>query len=120
MRCPYEFLIAAARIIGRAPVDPGPILGGLNSLGQPLWSPAGPNGFADTRRRGYRRGHEGAARHILADRQPHLPTCADPVDMLDKIAGAAASTDTQQAIARAESKQQALALLLMSPEVQRR
>ena len=44
----------------------------------------------------------------------------NPVDTLDKIAGAAASADTRQAIARAESKQQALALLLMSPEMQRR
>jgi uncharacterized protein (DUF1800 family) len=40
--------------------------------------------------------------------------------MLDEIAGSAASAETRQAIARAESKQQGLALLLMSPEVQRR
>jgi uncharacterized protein (DUF1800 family) len=44
----------------------------------------------------------------------------NPLDLLNQIAGAAASTDTRQAIARAESKQQGLAILLMSPEVQRR
>jgi uncharacterized protein (DUF1800 family) len=44
----------------------------------------------------------------------------NPLDMLDEIAGSAASAETRQAIARAESKQQGLALLLMSPEVQRR
>jgi uncharacterized protein (DUF1800 family) len=44
----------------------------------------------------------------------------NPLDLLDQIAGAVASTDTRQAIARAESKQQGLAILLMSPEVQRR
>ena len=45
---PYEFLIATGRLLGRMPEDPGRFLGGLNLLGQPLWSPAGPNGFADT------------------------------------------------------------------------
>src|SRR5246127_3836304 len=48
MRSPYEYLIATARIQARVPEDPGGVLGGLNVLGQPLWSPAGPNGFADT------------------------------------------------------------------------
>jgi len=36
------------------------------------------------------------------------------------ICGPSVSNDTKQAVARAESKQQALALLLMSPEFQRR
>ena len=44
----------------------------------------------------------------------------NPLDLLAQIAGAAASAETRQAIARAESKQQGLAILLMSPEVQRR
>jgi uncharacterized protein (DUF1800 family) len=44
----------------------------------------------------------------------------NPLDLLDEIAGPVASPETRQAIARAESKQQGLALLLMSPEVQRR
>ena len=30
------------------PEDPGRYLGGLNVLGQPLWTPPGPNGFADS------------------------------------------------------------------------
>jgi uncharacterized protein (DUF1800 family) len=44
----------------------------------------------------------------------------NPLDLLDESAGTAASPETRQAIARAESKQQGLAILLMSPEVQRR
>ncbi len=35
-------------MMGRIPEDPQRYLGGLNILGQPLWTPAGPNGFADT------------------------------------------------------------------------
>jgi uncharacterized protein (DUF1800 family) len=44
----------------------------------------------------------------------------NPLDLLDEIAGSVVSPETRQAIARAESKQQGLAILLMSPEVQRR
>ena len=48
MRSPYEFLVATGRLLARVPEDPGLYLNGLNVLGQPLWSPAGPNGFPDT------------------------------------------------------------------------
>nr|WP_292465538.1 DUF1800 family protein [Mesorhizobium sp.] len=44
----------------------------------------------------------------------------NPDDMLSAVIGASASAETRQAIARAESKQQGLALLLMAPEFQRR
>jgi uncharacterized protein (DUF1800 family) len=44
----------------------------------------------------------------------------DPRALLDVVAGEAASAETRQTIDRAESKQQAFALLLMSPEFQRR
>lgn len=40
--------------------------------------------------------------------------------MLSAVIGASASAETRQAIARAESRQQGLALLLMAPEFQRR
>jgi uncharacterized protein (DUF1800 family) len=42
----------------------------------------------------------------------------NPSEVLESIAGEAASAETRQAIARAESRQQGLALLLMSPEFQ--
>ena len=44
----YEFLVATGRLLARVPEDPGRYLGALNALGQPLWSPAGPNGFPDS------------------------------------------------------------------------
>jgi uncharacterized protein (DUF1800 family) len=40
--------------------------------------------------------------------------------MLASRIGASVSAETKQAISRAESKQQGLALLLMAPEFQRR
>jgi uncharacterized protein (DUF1800 family) len=44
----------------------------------------------------------------------------DPKDILETALGPLASPETRQAVARAESRQQALALLFMSPEFQRR
>jgi uncharacterized protein (DUF1800 family) len=44
----------------------------------------------------------------------------NPSELLDTVAGEAASAATRQAVARAESRQQGLGLLLMSPELQRR
>jgi uncharacterized protein (DUF1800 family) len=48
MRMPYEFLVAAMRITGRVPEDPGALLNPLSMLGMPFWTPPGPNGFPDT------------------------------------------------------------------------
>jgi Uncharacterized protein conserved in bacteria len=48
LRSPYEFLVATGRLLAQIPEDPTRYLGGLNVLGQPLWSPAGPNGFPDS------------------------------------------------------------------------
>ncbi|XBY46953.1 DUF1800 family protein [Methyloraptor flagellatus] len=44
----------------------------------------------------------------------------DVRQLAEAVVGPTLSTDTATAIARAESRQQALALLLMSPEMQRR
>jgi uncharacterized protein (DUF1800 family) len=44
----------------------------------------------------------------------------NPSELLDAAFGTAASPDTRQAVARAETRQQGLALLLMAPEMQRR
>lgn len=120
LRTPYEFLVATARMTGRTPVAAGPILGGLASLGQPLWAPAGPNGFADTAAAWVSPEGMKARLDLSWQMANRIQDMADPVEVLDKVAGASASPVTLQALRRAESRQQALAMLLMSPEVQRR
>lgn len=120
LRSPWEFLVAAWRLTRRPGEDPGPILGWLTMLGQPLWQPAAPNGFSDLSAdwatpENLKLRLDVAAR--LAERVRDLP---DPRDILERSVGAAASEQTRMAIARAESRQQGLALLLMSPEMQRR
>ena len=120
LRSPYEFAVASARMTGRTPADAGPIIGALNSLGQPLWAPTGPNGFPDTAASWVSPEGMKARLDLSWQVASRIQDMADPVDLLDKVAGAAASSETRQALARAESRQQALAMLLMSPEVQRR
>jgi len=120
MRSPYEYLVATGRIFARVPEDPGRYLGGLNLLGQPLWSPAGPNGFADTNAAWAAPEGMKLRLDIAAQVSARMPEALDPRELLELVAADAASEETRRTIERAESRQQAMALLLMSPEFQRR
>jgi uncharacterized protein (DUF1800 family) len=120
MRSPYEFLVASGRLLSRIPEEPGRYLGALNLLGQPLWSPAGPNGFADTNAAWAAPEGIKLRLDVSAQIASRLADSIDPRDLLELAAADAASTDTRKTVERAESRQQALALLLMSPEFQRR
>ncbi|CAN5338497.1 DUF1800 family protein [soil metagenome] len=120
IRTPYEYLVAAGRMMGRIPEDPQRTLGGLNVLGQPLWTPAGPNGFADTNAAWAAPEGIKLRLDIASQISSRIGDSIDPRALLDVVAGDAASTETRQTVERAESRQQALALLLMSPEFQRR
>ena len=120
VRNPYEFLVATGRLLAQIPSDPGRYLNGLNVLGQPLWAPAGPNGFPDSN--AVWAAPEGMKLRldISAQIASRLADGIDPLDLLELVVADAASPDTRRTIERAESRQQALTLLLMSPEFQRR
>jgi uncharacterized protein (DUF1800 family) len=120
VRTPYEYLVATGRLLAQIPQDPGRYIGGLNMLGQPLWTPAGPNGFPDTNAAWAAPEGMKLRLDIAAQVASHIADSVDPRDLLEVAAADAASNETRQTIERAESRQQALALLLMSPEFQRR
>jgi uncharacterized protein (DUF1800 family) len=87
-------------------------------LGEPLWRPPAPNGFADD---------NGAWLDGLASRLDianqfarRIAGNADPEAIYAETLASIASTETRQTIVRAESRPQALALLFMAPEFQRR
>jgi uncharacterized protein (DUF1800 family) len=120
LRSPYEFLVATERLLERIPDDPARSLGGLNLLGQPLWSPPGPNGFPDTNAAWAAPEGMKLRLDVAAQVASRLADRVDPRDLLELVAADAASAETRRTIERAESRQQALALLLMSPEFQRR
>ena len=125
MRSPQDLLLATLRMTGAKIADPTPLLGALRTLGQPLWEAPGPNGYPDT-------ASDWAApeamklRLDLAAQLAHgfkgfgIDGALDPLALLDVAAGDALSPETRDAVTRAESRQQGVALALMSPEIQRR
>ncbi len=119
LRTPYEFLAASVRATGTQ-LDAPQINRALMSMGQPLWSPPGPNGFPD-QTTAWASPEGMKARLDFADRLAQLvPGDARPTDLLEGIIGPIASDETRTAVARAESRAQGFTLLLMSPEFQRR
>ena len=120
IRDPNEFVIAAMRATAVTPNDPGQILGVMNSLGMPLWQPAGPNGYADTTAVWASSEQMKLRLDVSWQMAQRARDYGAPLGVLDTVCGLAASRETREALLHAESRPQALALLFMSPEFQRR
>jgi uncharacterized protein (DUF1800 family) len=120
MRNPLEFVVGAARATGFAPPDAGPYLQALSLLGMPLWQPAGPNGFSDSSDAWSSPEAMKYRLELAWFMSQRMRGSAEPLATLKTALGDTASRETSQAIERAESREQALALLFMSPEFQRR
>jgi len=118
MRRPGEWLVGALRATGISPSDVRPLIQAQNLLGEPLWRPPAPNGFSDDSAAWM----DGLAQRLDIANQFARRTgdLIDPQTVAEASFGPLLSNDTQQTVARAESRQQAVALLLMSPEFQRR
>lgn len=116
---PYDFVIASLRATGVETPDRG-LTRVLDKLGQPVWAPPSPEGWPD---------EDGAWAlpdalleridwaSTLAKRVPPGP---DASELAEAVLGPALDTHTRQMIARAESREQGLVLLLMSSQMQRR
>ncbi len=118
LKTPGEWIVAALRATGASPPDIRPVLQAHNLLGAPLWRPPAPKGFPDDSAVWM----DGIAERLdianqLARRMAPL---VDPEGAVDLALGPLATAETRQAVARAESRPQALALLLMAPEFQMR
>jgi uncharacterized protein (DUF1800 family) len=113
-----EWIIASYRAVGVTPPDIGPVMQAHNLLGEPLWRPSAPKGFADESAPWL----DGLAQRLDIANQfaRRLGGQADPREVFEETLAPIASTETRQAITRAESRPQALALLFMAPEFQRR
>ncbi len=136
LKRPSEWMVAALRAVeadlprstdpkaqalgafNRQPPEIGPVMQAQNLLGEPLWRPSAPKGFADESGPWL----DGLAQRLDIANQlaRRVAATADPKAIAEEVLGPLASAETRQAIARAESRPQALALLFMSPEFQRR
>lgn len=121
MRSPYDYVAAIMRAVGQGPKkDPRQPLGWLAALGEPLWQPPGPNGFADQTDAWASPEGMKIRLDIAWQAARQITDIGNPSEMLDALIGPSTSADTRRAIAQAESKQQGVALLMMAPEFQRR
>lgn len=119
LRPPIELLYVADRALGAYPSPPSLVVA-MQAMGQPFLRAPSPQGWAEENDAwlssdGIKSRLDWAAQigTNAADRFP------DAV-VKDAVAAGALSRDTAHAIRGAETRDQALALLLMSPELQRR
>jgi uncharacterized protein (DUF1800 family) len=96
----------------------GRIIQAQNLLGEPLWRPTAPKGFSDENAAWL----DGLAQRLeLANTFAHREGLSlEPTAIMEVALGPLASAETRRAVAGAESRPQALTVLLMAPEFQRR
>jgi uncharacterized protein (DUF1800 family) len=118
LKRPGEWIVGTLRAVGVTPPEIGPMMQAHNLLGEPLWRPSAPKGFPDESAPWL----DGLAQRLDIANQfaRRAGGEADPREVFEEALAPLASTETRQAIARAESRPQALALLFMAPEFQRR
>jgi len=119
IRSPLEFFVALLRASGERP-KPNAIMAALNTMGQPLWNPSGPNGFPDTVDAWASSEGLGTRIDVASLVANQTPGRTDPRRFATETLGSLLSPDTQHAIARAETKSQAVSIAFLSPEFQRR
>ena len=119
-KTPWEWTISALRGIGAKDAPDLKLVGALTELGQPVWRPGSPAGWDDT-------AASWAAPDALLRRveiaQRFASYVADRLDaraLAGELLPGTLTAATSQAIARADSPGQGLALLLVSPEFMRR
>jgi uncharacterized protein (DUF1800 family) len=121
LKTPYEFVVSSYRALGQAPQGLGPVLATLGGLGQRPFGAPSPKGWPDE-------AAPWAASDALVKRMQFAqglgavagPRVQDPRALADATLGARLSPASATAIARAESRAEAVSLLLMTPEFQRR
>ena len=116
---PYDFSVALARGLGIA-APPGEMLRLAAALGQPLWQPPGPKGWPDADDSWLGPSPIRERLRIAEKASSHTAKSADPRELAADLFGEHLSEPTAQAVKRAETREQGMVLLVMSPEFQRR
>ncbi|RXF73758.1 DUF1800 domain-containing protein [Hansschlegelia zhihuaiae] len=119
MRSPQEFVFASLRACG-AGVEPELLTKGLKTLGQPFWGATSPKGYSLLGRDWIAPDAQTNRLDLAVDIARERADDVDPNGLAEDLLGGVMSDETRTAVKRAGSREQALALLLMSPEMQRR
>ena len=119
LKRPGEWTMAAMRANGIAIQDVRRVVNTQTLLGEPLWRPPAPKGFSDDSAAWL----DGWAQRLdIANQLGRIVgnSGQEPDAMVDVALGPLASRETRETVKRAESRPQAVALLMMAPEFQRR
>lgn len=120
-KTPWEWMVSALRGLNVDSLPPEIAAGAMAQLGQPTWKPGSPAGWDDVAASWS--GPDALVRRVeVAERIGERAdgSSVDPLALADRLLPGILGEETRQAVARAESPQQALALLLVSPEFLRR
>jgi uncharacterized protein (DUF1800 family) len=117
LKRPSEWHIGALRLTNSRG-NVARFMKGQALLGEPLWRPPAPNGYSDDQSAWIDGLTERA--DIASNFAARVADRLDPRALVDEGLGPLASTETRDTVARAGSRAQALALLLMAPEFLRR
>ncbi|MGV8951566.1 MAG: DUF1800 domain-containing protein [Cypionkella sp.] len=119
LRSPQEFVWAAMRALD-VNFAPNKLNKMLDDLGQGLWNPPSPAGYSDSLATWLAPGGMTTRLEVAQLLAADAKGPDDPRDFAKLVFGDAVSEQTLLTISRAESRSQGLALMLMSPEFQRR
>ncbi len=119
-KTPEDFVFSTLRSLNISPSQPEEVLRSFDLLGQRQYTPGSPAGWPDTSKNWD--GSDALMHRVLwASRvAAKYDRGMDPLDIAASSLGGYARPETVTALRRAASSDQALALLLMSPEFQRR
>jgi uncharacterized protein (DUF1800 family) len=118
LKRPSEWGVGMVRATGLREVDPALFTGAQDLLGEGLWRPSAPKGFPDDEASWI----DGIGRRldIANNFAERVAATADPQVIIEDVFASEITAEVKQAVGRAESRQQALALLFMSADFQRR
>jgi uncharacterized protein (DUF1800 family) len=113
-----EWRVGMFRACGFAQIEPAGFTEGQALLGERLWRPPSPKGYPDDEASWI--DSMGRRLDIANKFAERMADKVDPETVVESVLGSTVSTEVRRAVGRADSRQQALALLFMSVEFQRR
>jgi uncharacterized protein (DUF1800 family) len=116
---PYDFTVSLVRAFGLA-MPPMEVHRLAGVLGQPLWQVPSPKGWPDLDDSWMGPSPIRERLRIAEKVARDVPQGLDPRAVLVDLVGAGVSEHTKLAVARAETREQAFELLIMSPDLMRR
>lgn len=119
-KTPWDWGVSTLRAIGSREVPDMQAVQLMNQLGQPVWRPGSPAGWDDLAASWA--GPDALVRRVEAAERiaGRVPSAVDARLLAPRLLAGTVSAATTQAIARADSPGQGLALMLVAPEFLRR